>query len=127
VPKIEIAFTVNTAGEVTVGAHDLGTGVHRSVDLGSVTAPPVDPRARSSEAHTSLFGPDVAVDTMPLSLAIRKLDGTPFVLFPRGTWLPAARTETFSTAMANQTSIRIDVTLVEPADPHLTMAPPPSS
>src|SRR5687768_5677842 len=49
------------------------------------------------------------LDVTPLSLAIETLGGVATVLIPRNTTIPHKKTETFSTAADNQTSVEVHV------------------
>src|SRR6201990_108514 len=50
------------------------------------------------------------LDVTPLSLAIETLGGVATVLIPRNTTIPTRKSETFSTAADNQTSVEVHVT-----------------
>ena len=50
------------------------------------------------------------LDVTPLSLAIETLGGVATVLIPRNTTIPTRKSETFSTAADNQTSVEFHVT-----------------
>ncbi len=50
------------------------------------------------------------LDVTPLSLGIETLGGVTTVLIPRNTTIPTKRSETFSTAADNQTSVTVKVT-----------------
>src|SRR5438874_5188848 len=50
------------------------------------------------------------LDVTPLSLAIETLGGVATVLIPRNTTIPTRKTEVFSTASDNQTSVEVHVT-----------------
>jgi molecular chaperone DnaK len=50
------------------------------------------------------------LDVTPLSLAIETLGGVSTVLIPRNTTIPTRKSETFSTASDNQTSVEVHVT-----------------
>jgi len=57
-----------------------------------------------------LFADDVFLNKiLPLSVSVETLGGVSTMLIPRGTGLPTARHETFSTATDNQTSIEVHV------------------
>ena len=51
----------------------------------------------------------VLLDVTPLSLGVETLGGVTTVLIPRNTTIPARKTETFSTAADNQTTVDIHV------------------
>jgi molecular chaperone DnaK len=51
----------------------------------------------------------VLLDVTPLSLGIETLGGVMTVLIPRNTTIPARKSETFSTAADNQTSVEVHV------------------
>jgi molecular chaperone DnaK len=51
----------------------------------------------------------VLLDVTPLSLGIETLGGVMTVLIPRNTTIPAKKSETFSTAADNQTSVEVHV------------------
>ena len=71
----------------------------------SSTSPP-----QPSHSSVQLFADDVSLKNgLPLSLSIETLGGVSLVLIPRGTDLPTACRETFSTATDNQTSIEVHV------------------
>src|SRR3954452_13541545 len=53
------------------------------------------------------------LDVTPLSLGIETLGGVMTVLIPRNTTIPTRKTETFSTATDNQTSVEVHVMQVE--------------
>src|SRR6516164_6629956 len=49
------------------------------------------------------------LDVTPLSLAIETLGGVATPMIPRNTTIPTKKTETFSTAADNQTSVEVHV------------------
>ena len=49
------------------------------------------------------------LDVTPLSLGIETLGGVTTVLIPRNTTIPTRKSETFSTAADNQTSVEVHV------------------
>jgi molecular chaperone DnaK len=51
----------------------------------------------------------VLLDVTPLSMGVETLGGVMTPLIPRNTTIPALKTETFSTAADNQSSVEIDV------------------
>jgi molecular chaperone DnaK (HSP70) len=51
----------------------------------------------------------VLLDVTPLSLGLETLGGVGTKLIPRNTTLPTSKTEVFSTAADNQTSVEINV------------------
>ncbi|KAL0238797.1 hypothetical protein PCE1_004488 [Barthelona sp. PCE] len=67
------------------------------------------------QAHLLYEGPDetigdvLLVDVAPLSLGIETLGERMAVLIPRGTKIPCSKSETFSTAADNQTSVNIRI------------------
>ena len=68
------------------------------------------------------------LDVTPLSLGIETLGGVATVLIPRNTTIPTRKTETFSTASDNQTSVEVHVLPGRAADrarqPHARQVPP---
>ncbi|WP_437756182.1 Hsp70 family protein [Sorangium sp. So ce1389] len=71
-----------------------------------VGAPPRQP----SHFSVPLFADDVPLKKgLPLSLSVETLGGISTMLIPRGTGLPTAHRETFSTATDDQTSIQVHV------------------
>jgi molecular chaperone DnaK len=59
--------------------------------------------------RVTLFAGLVLLDVTPLSLGIETLGGVTTVLIPRNTTIPTRKTETFSTADDNQTTVEIHV------------------
>jgi molecular chaperone DnaK (HSP70) len=76
-------------------------------------ASPLAPSAERADVETPpkvrLFGDDVAVKHLPLSISIETLGGVSSMLILRGTALPAEQRETFSTAANGQSTIDIHV------------------
>ena len=67
------------------------------------------------------------LDVTPLSLGIETLGGVTTVLIPRNTTIPTKKTETFSTADDNQTTVEIHVLQGERAAGAATTGPSASS
>lgn len=65
-----------------------------------------------------LFAADVATDALPLSIRIETIGNVATVILPRGTKLPASRTEVFSTAQTDQD--RVEVHLLQGERPLAT-------
>lgn len=66
-----------------------------------------EPAPKQHTAKVQVFADDVDTRSLPASLSIETLGGVSTLLIPRGTPLPAERTENFSTASGNQTSVAI--------------------
>jgi molecular chaperone DnaK len=78
----------------------------------SPDAPASAPRERAPADRpfqTKLFGPDVPLGSLPLSVAIETSQGVSTVVIPRGTALPASYVDTFSTANDDQLSVEVHV------------------
>ncbi|HEY5922268.1 MAG TPA: Hsp70 family protein [Kofleriaceae bacterium] len=56
-----------------------------------------------------LFADDVAPGTLPLSISIETIGDVASVIIPRGSALPAAHTEVFSTALDDQNRVEVHV------------------
>ncbi len=72
------------------------------LSLGAPSAPPAG-------VTVPLFAGDVPLTSLPLSLSVETMGGVSTVLIPRGTALPAALSETFSTASDSQAQIEVHV------------------
>ncbi len=60
-----------------------------------------------------VFGDDTPSKTLSLSFGLETLGGVDTVIIPRGTPLPATRSETFSTAADDQSSVELHVLVGE--------------
>lgn len=121
VPQIEVSFELDAAGTLTIRARDRAT--QRPSPVTSATKAPAPlttaeiaelargaaPTGGHEATKTPLFGADVAVDTLPLSLGIETLRGENTIVLARGTALPATISELFSTAADNQASVEVHV------------------
>jgi hypothetical protein len=119
---------------MTLLAKEATTGVRCSVDLARPGAPALDrkavdqlladaidaganPRLDQVEHRSdggikiALFG--VALDSLPLSVAIETVGGVSATLIPRGTRLPAPHAKVFSTAIDDQPSVAVHALLGE--------------
>jgi molecular chaperone DnaK len=69
--------------------------------------------ARGAAVQAAVFSKDVedllVLDVVPMSLGIETLGGVMTTLIPRNTTIPTLKTEVFSTASDNQTSVEIHV------------------
>jgi molecular chaperone DnaK len=91
-------------------------GVFEAPRYGSgATSPPPAPTGGITQ---KMFADDVAAGQLPLSISIETIGGVATVIIPRGTKLPVARTEVFSTATDNQD--RVEVHLLQGERPLVT-------
>jgi molecular chaperone DnaK (HSP70) len=87
-----------------------GASSQAPTPVGTLAAAQATPAA---SGFIPVFGGDVEVTTLPLTVSIETLGGVSTVLIPRGTRLPTLRRETFSTAADDQPSIEVHVLVGE--------------
>ena len=79
----------------------------------NVTVNPEEVVALGAAVQAGVLGGEVSdivlLDVTPLSLGLETLGGVMTKLIPRNTTLPTSKSETFSTAADNQTSVEINV------------------
>lgn len=75
-------------------------------------APPPAPQPKpmtKGVVERPLFSPEVALESLPLSIGIETLGGVSSIVLARGAKLPATFSDVFSTAMDGQTRVEVHV------------------
>jgi molecular chaperone DnaK (HSP70) len=107
VPQIEVTFDIDANGIVNVSAKDKATSKEQKITITASSG--LDDAAIQGGVLKGEVKDVLLLDVTPLSLGLETLGGVMTTLISRNTTIPTRKSEIFSTATDNQTSVEVHV------------------